>query len=306
MKVKFLDLAGYCRAIRVEDTSFAFYSKEYSFPAAELFSAYLSSLTKTPDFFYSSIQEAQDGEIALYGSCTDSDIPGIVKVIEDPVDAPRIFAFLEGELSSKASVNALAGICVLVDVEELTESTVADAVRYVCALKKVAFDELAVQWVCANGSAGWGSLITLIDLSVKKYGSLKADPSLSYNDSRTISYKSLEDTIIYGSKADAASAMLGTYDMCLGYVTQLVNTLAVYHSLLVTDEAGTKTIEVSTIFGMDVNLLRNKLLPRLRVMGRGRLLHLIDKLSEAQSKVLEGIAIPSIPLHMAATIMLAM
>jgi hypothetical protein len=297
MKVKFKDLLSYCRASKAADTTFVFYSKDYAFPVAELFSSYLEKTLNMPALFYSTLQEPSDGEIALYGSCVSSSVSRVLKISHSKVESPRLISFLSGELDTKGSWGSLSGSCVMVEVPEVSIDTVEDDLRYLCAVTDTPYADIMLRAAKPKVSEGWGFLIKMV-LPLRSTDILFED-----NSYIATLYQSLEDKVIYGSKVDAAAAMVSTAEQCLEFNTRLINSLAVYHSVVVMDEAGLKAKEISLLFGIDENSLRNRLIPRLRVTGRARLLRIIDKLSEAHSKVIEGVAISDIPLHMSAVLL---
>lgn len=304
MRLNFRELLPYTQAVDIRGANFVFVSKTYAFSAAEMFSEHLARKLGQPVTYLLNIGDSSEDQVALYSTSDSGGVDTLLQTLPVPHQGICIYSITLSE--SRTNLSKLAGIAVVVDVDEPTAKTAPADMSYVCQLVNVPHDEEGVKGLSSKCDLCWGSFKSSALMWAEKYQGVLG--SANYNvleDVQPGTYEHFRDKALFGACWEASIVMQEAGPDCMEYTTRFINDLSVYHTMLVLDEAKHKLQDIARIFGMNEWFLKTKLMPRLRVLKRARILVLMDKMSEAYKLAVEG-SVSSIPLTLASTVLLGL
>lgn len=290
MRLNFRELLSVSRASNWTNTPIVFVSKGYAFPAAEMYAAYVSKVVGIPVSFCGGFSEPPEKSLFLYGSMDGTEVPTLIEHIRVPSEGIQFFSLMLSDSKAKAvNLTKLAGVATVVDVEEPSVKSLPDDIMYACQLLNIPYDDEGVKGLVPACDFTWGSIQSNLTTYTSTNPTLKGKLiSVSSNNFASGTYEAFRDKLIFGANWETSILVQEAGNSCIEYTTRILNDLALYHTVLVYDEDGQKVSDISNTFGINEWFLKTRLLPRLRVLKRARLLLVMDKIAEAQKKVLEG------------------
>lgn len=290
MRLNFRELLSVSRASNWSNTPIVFVSKGYAFPAAEMYAAYVSNVVGIPVSFCGSLSEPPEKNLFLYGSLDGGDLPALMEHIRVPSDGIQFFSLMLAESKTKTTnLTKLAGVATVVDVEEPSVKSLNDDIMYACQLLNIPYDDEGIKGIAPACDFTWGSIQSNLTTHTSINPALKGKPLSAPNcNFASGTYEDFRDKLIFGANWETSILIQESGNSCIEYTTRIINDLALYHTILVYDEDGQKVSDIANTFGINEWFLKTRLLPRLRVLKRARLLLVMDKIAEAQKKVLEG------------------
>lgn len=299
MKVNFTDLLSISKSIDSGNTTFLFVGKGYPFSAAEMFAKYLSRELKRDLEFYDRPCMVPDNNVALFSSTEEN--PHMNEFITSKPYGCRIIPMIPGHMVQKSKWGKVVDKCYVVEVNEPDPTKLDPYFQYACALKNIGYTEEGINEVKPYYVEGWSSISHIIDDSetLKEISAIS-----SYGLTNDIDYRDFKEAILFGSSWKAAS-IISHSEKYIEFSSRLINDFSTYYAIYVCDREGDTWGEISKTFGVNYIFLKTKLLPRLRSLGANKILNIIEKLTEAQKRILEGETVdPS--THMSSILLLAL
>ena len=281
MKIGYYDVMSL--ASTFSQGTFVFIGEDYPFAAAKIFSMRVSKDLGLPVEFYSQQGSLTvEDTISFYGSQTDP-----FPLVASRHHGCRIIAMEPGKYTDRSGVSKLLNLATVVEVPSLNEKTISEDLVFALSLARIPYTQEVVKQFSQGCPLSNAAMLQVVEYTETNGGLIALENGPLFHPLPVVQYSEFKDAWLFRTPSEASDLLLRSGD-AMGFITRLLNEMAMYLVFIAEDQAKTSTRDIAKDYGQNEWFLKNRLLPRLRTMGRNKILSLMGRLGNIQKAVLAG------------------